>query len=651
MEGATSIPAQSQDARRATTQGDELALGANSSRDVERYEGRLYGGKVEAVPGRSDGHGQRVWTVTATTEDGRQAQVQAKLTGQFGPEHLTPESYVKQALDRQIGPEAAAPAEGEELDNGAEDGSDNILGRLAATAAPEFFVGQLEIKDTGSRQVMVDITNPTTVIDYHAMPGKITSAGFQRIEVTEYSMAPDKADVIEREHGLQKSWEFGPRGDEGDVTINVRGGDSTIRSPEDGAAVVFSVGGLELISELASRQKTSTILNKAGGGMNTLLDRFNADVALAWKGEFVRDSQTGKMYVEFGEFRMNWEEFLDHLPVAAQEYDPVNQGQKEIARANNIEAYFDGANPFDRAVQTREGNQFVNHGDPIADIAARLIKLGQITDTYTGESDYVRTNAGAEAALKRAAAMYERPAIDSRAEDVWQKMPADERPSLDGPRLTPEQKAHFESTMSLLHEYGIAGLYGNDIADLAAEIHANASDDLPGQQLDNEFVQNVFEGQFRGIPEDGVYGNPVVNLALDALSLKVPAVGAVLTAYEVGKMIHGAATWDPSEIEEPVREGITQGLLTRLEENHGGVLAALGIEAPAGANESQLEQLKGQALAALLYELQHNQIDGVRATQAQTYYEAFRGLSQDERRAIGESVVDGEWETGQWRDQ
>lgn len=628
----------------------------NDGGDVEAYRGQLYGGEVVASPGEADAEGQRTWTVRVTTGDGRTAQVDAKLTGQFGPEHLASDSYVKQRLNEQLQADAAAAAEpspDQQLDAGAEkeknsDSPDSLQGKLLGTVQPDFLVGSIDAGPSGNHQIMVDPWNPSSVLHYKTLPGE-SRHGASRTEVVNYDFTGGKADVVNREHGWQKTWKAGPEGDEAVFNVNIRGGDSTFNSPEHGATINFSITGAKFLSNAFSQsgKGKSQILEKGLGNVNQLLHKTGSDAAVAWKGKFVRDNETGEMFVDFGEFKVNWDEFQEMVSVTAEEFDPVNKGDREIARANNVEAYFDGANPFDRAVQTRDGDEFVNHGDPIADISARLIELGDMTDTYTGDADYVRSNSDARTALQRGVEMYNN--TDTPVSREYIEMPPpDERPDTSGPSFTPEEKAHFETTMALLHEYGVAGLYDNPgetkVADLAEQIHSTVGDDLPPPQMNQDFVQSVFEGEFRNIPD---YGNPVVNFALDALSLKFPAVGMALTVYEVGNLLHSAANWDPSEIDKPVREGVAQGMLTRLEENDGGVLQALGIEAPAGASEQERAELEGQALAALLYELQENHIDG-RAVQAQTYYEAFQGMSEAERQAVGEAVESGDWETGQW---
>jgi hypothetical protein len=72
-------------------------------RGYVEYRGRLYGGSVVAIPSQPDDRGQAIWQVTATTGNGRTVTVNVPLTGQFGPEQLTPDSPTKEKLDRALG--------------------------------------------------------------------------------------------------------------------------------------------------------------------------------------------------------------------------------------------------------------------------------------------------------------------------------------------------------------------------------------------------------------------------------------------------------------------------------------------------------------------------------------------------------------------
>jgi hypothetical protein len=65
----------------------------------QRRQGQLYGGTVVAEPDSQDA---TRWHVRVTSGDGRYAQVQATLRGQFGAEQLKPGSYVKRELDVQL---------------------------------------------------------------------------------------------------------------------------------------------------------------------------------------------------------------------------------------------------------------------------------------------------------------------------------------------------------------------------------------------------------------------------------------------------------------------------------------------------------------------------------------------------------------------
>jgi hypothetical protein len=103
------LDAELAEARRSEASAPASPSSPPSSPSAPRtYEARLYGGTVRAVPwGQPADKGQTRYQVTVETGDGRRAQIDVLLTGQFGPEQLQAGSPTKRQLDQALAAQQA----------------------------------------------------------------------------------------------------------------------------------------------------------------------------------------------------------------------------------------------------------------------------------------------------------------------------------------------------------------------------------------------------------------------------------------------------------------------------------------------------------------------------------------------------------------
>jgi len=632
------------------------------------YSARLYGGTVTAVPSVVDQSGQRLpegqylWTVSVETGDGRKAQVQARLTGQFGAEQLTPDSYVKQALDARLQTAELKP-------EGSEDTP--LWRQLAGTAAPDFFVlgGKLPFREAmppmlrfkDAALVMIEPkyldfdlagdSKPDEKLNFLIFepdnrPGESERLlGREWQPVTAQSVVPfnpDSERVITQERGWGTAGSFGGErkgrgGWEVGWAFNVRASDLTLGSHLDGVSANFTLTGEKVLAKLLTdvigggKGKVGRSSEVLGRMLQAGIDTADFTGGLAWQGKLSHDERTGELLVRFGEFEVPVTELLS---AADKLMEPRNHGVREIAKANNVEAYFRGENPFDRAVQTRDHGTFVNHGDPVADIAARLIRIGQITGIDLPHSDYVRSNADAQRALEKGLEMFERWPVSKEAREHLAEAPYGTGLDTEVPRFTPEEHERFRTTMALLYHYGVHGLYGEEVKYAATEMWV-ATPDLPEPQLDPGFVQDVFEGRFRDIEADTPWHENLLSL----LNL-VPGVGDMIEAWELGStfgrilaMIEYGLPVDQDELRAH-NEGANQVLKAHVEHRHeGGLEGALGVE---GLTEAQA----GVALWVLSEYITAEHIPEDVELTGRSLSQGFDRMSDAELRGIGEWVAD-----------
>jgi hypothetical protein len=179
----------------------------------------------------------------------------------------------------------------------------------------------------------------------------------------------------------------------------------------------------------------------------------------------------------------------------------ANEGKKIKARSNNEGAYFKGANPFERADQTRaKSGQYLNHGDRVADIAADVRQWQ--TQIEGAAAKPVRSNADAARVLESVIAR-SKPTIISGP--VVKEILAGRQDSRD---LSPREREQLTNTLLKLESQG--QYFGSHMIEAAAreakhefgsdkrfQANAPSTKSIPATASEAQFTRDVFNGKFR----------------------------------------------------------------------------------------------------------------------------------------------------------
>lgn len=600
---------------------------AASADSVEQWRGQLFGGQVVAVPGAVDGNGERSWTVTAETGDGVRATTTVQLKGQFTAEHLTPGSEAKESLIAEI-----------ENNRGEQT---SVLQDLAATAAQPGFVLAAENVSGEGEQWIVDpfngsVTRFQTGAEIKELSGLAqklplpNDIKIREVEATSWPVSlPWNAELGEgrREKGVGLSYEMNNMPLR--TSFNVRGGDISLQSLKNGASATIT---FELTSKQAG-EALQQALDKGKGKVSALaplIDKIlnmpaqpKGSIGISYQATAHWNAETQQIEVAIGELGTKFalSELFGELEQLEGEIGQSNYGETALARANNYENYQRGENPYALAEYTRDdAGNYLNHGDPVADIAGRINKIHEFVPMPADANEIPRTNAEAATALERAIEMAGNTPVPP---EYLQHVPPAERDGL-GPALKPDEREHLGETLALLHEYDIAGLFGEEVAQAAAEYAEDFGDSITVQEDNVGFVRDVFEGEFRD-------HQPGLLTRMDPVS----AVTSVLHWS-------AAVAWgivDAGEVTDGTLDNMkasAEGLQARLNEFHGGVLEAVGIAAEeVGDDRDGLQQY---ALTVLTTQLRAEV--GADA-HSDALYSAFQEMTQAERENLGERIVAG----------
>jgi hypothetical protein len=345
---------------------------------------------------------------------------------------------------------------------------------------------------------------------------------------------------------------------------------------------------------------------------------------VAYRGTASVDPKTGKWTLKASGVEIPLPDSLKGDSTPTKGIKPaLNFEQKPIARINNEDAYKAGANPFQRAEDTREGSgKYVNHTDPVARIAGDVLTL---QDTLGGKGQAgVRTNAQAASVVEQA--------IDRR-DAISPEKAANSRfhmgATVSNHLMGPGAKARLDQLLVQLDRYGLS--FGSSKVKQAAHEAAQAAGDVvkpPGKE-DKAFVRDVFQGTYRLEPKAQQAVKDSLNWAKDMV------VGTSKVATVVEPLIFPEAAGTNSGM---VTSVAAKGFEQRMKAGAGGTLSALGIAAlppgrDGGAPRAEYERVAtNQLISQLIPKLKTRDADGSRL------YEAFKLLSAPERQAIAAEV-------------
>jgi hypothetical protein len=522
-----------------------------------------------------------------------------------------------QALNRSQAPqplgEVAATSKA-----GKPQAEDSPLAKLVSVALPDAVVYTNSLLNKANTRNFF-LANPLTGSYTHFIGHKnapsveFMGQTWKRVEAVHYD-ATGKG--TRREDGL--GFSIQNQAKTGTFFMNARVGDTNAIDPRNGVSVNAGFFGKpEALRGMAEQMQRSgnVRVREVGVALGKLMDAAAAtgtELGLAWRGQLVYNNKTQKAQLVVSGVTFD----LADLKQAMATVKPVNQGSKDVARANNIEAYLKGANPYDLAMQTRApGGAYVNHGDPVSDVAGRIQKLNEWVNPGAGP---VRTNAQAGKVLEEALAR----AVTLTPEQIRQLTPED-RAQLPPNPLSIEQSREVFATLALIQRNGLAGLYGSaKVSEAAAAVGGKSPTPLPNAQ----FVRDVFEGDFRRDPAAGYDAGDF----LRDLTLGLSRAGQVLAGLDAG------GTANEEQIMQRNRAA-TAGLGERLNAQEGGVLKALRIDTQ-GLADSQRASMSNDALQALAYALRGLAYEAKREPTGQGLYDTFRKLSEADRNAIGARI-------------
>jgi len=505
-------------------------------------------------------------------------------------------------------------------------GTADLANKVLSTVAPDAIVysNNWLNKDHTRHFVLVNPLAGTAsqfISHKDSLKKEIWGGQFNRVETIHYSL---KGTGTRREDG----YGFSKSNAAKDLTffVNIRGGDTNLVNNVNGLSgnVGFfgSPARLRGVADAMSRSGNGR-MRGIGEGIDQTLRAAAASgqqVGLAWRGTLTYDTQSKQAVLDISGLKVPLKDFQKSFEIPAS----YNYGDANTARNNNIDSYLQGENPFELARYTRRPTgTFINHGDSVSSIAARIHHVQE--RLYPDTSRNIRTNSDVQSVLVGA--------IEARDASL---MTPDRRRWMNdlgtwidpgGPALAPvapagsqtfkaQDRAYLNQTLATLHQYGIAGLYGPKVQREAALQARNLG--VSGAPKDKDFVRDVFQGRFRPIES-----YDAGDLARDVF-LGLNRYTAIVTA-----VFEPRPTANDSLILQQ-RNSAISGLQSRLNATHGGVLRALGLPSGGrqGADYARHEHQVMQALHQVL-ETKVRKDNGT--SSAQALYEAFLAMPQAER--------------------
>jgi hypothetical protein len=424
---------------------------------------------------------------------------------------------------------------------------------------------------------------------------------FNRIETVTYTPGAKPR----REDGFGRVWMVGSGPGAVKLFVNGRIGDSNLGS-NGGVSVNagFFASPFDVLSSLTDRLPSSGPIGRVRQALNWGLDAGSATgtlFGLGWRGSLQYNNSSDTVGLTVSGVTGSVSLRRDQVTPTA-----INSGVRSIARANNEEAYLRGANPFQRADDTRSPTGvYLNHGSDVAAIANDVLRLQDHMNSR-GETN-IRTNAQARRFLEGAIARTRLPPWSPN------RMSAGDRTALQNLLVRMDRNEMYFQSPSIQAAARRASLIEAAMRQDAARTSAPAAN--PASRA---FVRDVFEGRYRQNSIERPYGPG--ELARDvALGLNRYA-GPVLYA------ITPRPTADNDTMYQQWRHDI-HGLQARMD-TLGGTLRELGIEVSPGMNTSNAERAATEALSRTL---RTRALSAGQTPTAQAMFEQFGQLSPSDR--------------------
>jgi hypothetical protein len=499
----------------------------------------------------------------------------------------------------------------------------DILGSVGSAALPDAIVYSNAALLAPANAKSFALLNPLTggYTHFISHPQNTVNVGgvpFGRVEAIHYNL---NGTGTRREDGYGRSWKLGSGQNQVTVFINGRLGDTNLNNASNGASVNFGFfGSPAALRQLVDRLPSGGRAGKVKEAIEALLATASAggqQLGLAWRGTLQLNRDTGQLDLNVSGVRIP----LADLQAALQDVNAINYGNKPIARVNNEEAYLNGANPFQRADDTRvTGGPYVNHGDPVAAISGDILTLQDRLDRIDGLSTAnIRTNDQArlflEGAIDRSTWISPEERRQYGDYSGIEDVPVSER------AMAPEDRAKLQGLLVQLHRYGL--YFGSAKIEAAARSAAAISATPVTAPDDREFVRDVFQGKYRYASLDGYDAG---DLARD-ITLGLNRWTAAISILDAGETVRDDIIMDQGR-------NTTEGFQQRMN-REGGTLAALNLRVPAGVTTADAEAIAtGMLRSELLSQVQGSG----REVNAQSLYEQFQRLGAAQRSAIAREI-------------
>jgi hypothetical protein len=505
----------------------------------------------------------------------------------------------------------------------------DMTGELLKMGLPDAVVYTNTFMRKGANSKNFALVNPTSgsythFINHPENKGTLKGLPVTRVEAIHYNT---NGTGTRREDGVGYTKDYGridPKTGKGENTffINARGGDTNFNNSANGISVNVGFFGpatglksqVDKMSSAGKSKWVKTGLEAAVNGANAT----GSQAGFAWRGTVQFDSKTKEATLNVSGLKVPLKDFK--MPDTKTGVDAVNYGNKPIARINNEEAYTKGANPFQRADDTRKADgSYLNHTDPVASIAGDVRSLQ--TRVEGKNATPARSNADAarvmESAINLSKQMTPQEARKYKQIDGVQdvKLNADAMNSGERQKL-----------QTLLQNMDRAGVYfGSDSVKKAAkEATQTTSNPATGNAAENTFTRQVFQGKFR---KEAVhqynFGDGVRDVALG-----LNRVTAIVTSvFDAQPVADGTLPKDRMRTE-------SQGFTSRMA-LQGGSMKALSLKTPSKMTSQAAEAKASDTLSGLIGQ---RLAEKNKVASAEARYQEVKGLSAAERKAIAAQV-------------
>jgi hypothetical protein len=476
--------------------------------------------------------------------------------------------------------------------------------------------------DPGKATVTQFISHPQNKVMVGGMP-------FNRVESVTYDLG---GNGTRREDGFGTNTTLGQGQDKVTFFINGRGGDSNLANAKNGVSVNMGLFGSpaalrQVVDQMPAGGRTGAVKS----ALQRVLQASSAggtQVGLAWRSTLLLNQKTGVLELDISGVKVPLADFTQGMQDAASVV-ALNHGNKPVAHTNNEEAYLNGANPYQRAADTRTPQgQYVNHGDPVAAIAGDILSLQQ--SLYPDDAP-IRTNDQARQFLDTA---IERSTWLSPADaKKWAGVDGVESAKVDPQPMSAADKTKLQGVLAQMGRYDLN--FGSDriqqaSADALRERGAPSATSsatpsaTPVSADQRRFVREVFQGTYR---REAAQGYSSGDLVRDVL------LGANRFAAPLADLFSPQPT---ARDEDYLARGANQaqGFSQRMALD-GGTLKALGLTVPTGLSTAQAQTQATQLLrSAMATRLQQRNV----ANTSEAQYQAFRALTPNQREGLAMQI-------------